>query len=178
MARVTASITRPADNTAYQSGDAIANSASAAAVVPLTFTLAGTKQAKILGASCVVTPASSNLVITALDFDLLIFRPATDIPFAAGSFAADNAAMAISAAAFRELVGVFSFVNGAWRNPAGALTAGVTGYQAVAATPRTFGYHFDPVNDSSTLIGVIQAKAAWTPLGVANQFDFALDISY
>lgn len=173
---ITASFSRPADNTAYASGDAIANSTTAASVVPLTFTLPNRRAGFIRGARAVVTPASASLVITALDFDLLLFRPTTSIPFAAGSFAADNAAMAISAAAMRELIGVFSFVNSAWRNPAGALTAGASGWQAVAPTGRT-AYAFNVSGgESVALIGVVQAKAAWTPTGIINQFDFALDI--
>lgn len=172
--RLTANFSRPADNTAYQSGDAIANSTTAADVVPLTFTLPSQRQGKLLGARCTVTPASGNVVITALDFDLLIFRPATDIPFAAGSFIADNAQMSIAAAAMRELVGVFSFVNTAWRNPLGALTAGASGWQAVAPTTRS-SYPFNVGELGSTLIGVVQAKGAWTPTGVVNRFDFEID---
>jgi hypothetical protein len=175
MARKTATFSRPADNTAYQSGDAIANSTSAAAVVPMTFTL-DNPTGKIVGCSAVVTPASGSLVITALDFDLLIFRPVTDIPFAAGSYIADNAQMSIAAAAMRELIGVFTFAAGAWRNPLGALTAGASGHQAVAPSGRT-GYQFDTLG-SNTLIAVVQAKGAWTPTGVINRFDFALDLAF
>ena len=44
----------------------------------------------------VVTPASGNLVITALDFDLLLFRPNTNIPFADAGYPADNTALAVT----------------------------------------------------------------------------------
>lgn len=173
--RLTASFSRPADNTAYQAGDAIANSVTGSAVVPLTFSLAGFRRGFLTGCRCVVTPASSNLVITALDFDLLLFRPATSIPFAAGSFPADNTAMAITAASYREFVGAFRFSAGAWRNTLGALTAGVTGSQTIDCGARPL-FSFD-VDEFSTkaLIGVVQALGAWTPTGVANQFDFSLD---
>jgi hypothetical protein len=170
--RKTASFSRPADITAYAAGDAIANSGTASAVVPMTFTM-DVPTGRITGCSCVVTPASGNLVITALDFDLLLFPSGLSLPFADGSYAADNAAMAISAAAMRELVGVFTFAAGAWRNPSGALTAGITGHQAVAPAARAWY----PLTKQS-LIGVVQAKGAWTPLAVVNQFDFALDIAY
>lgn len=174
--QVTATVSRPADNTAYQSGDHIANSTTGSAVVPLTFTLPEhIRQGVITGARAVVTPASSNLVITALDFDLLLFRPVADIPFAAGSFTADNAQMSISAAAMRELIGVLPFVNGAWRNPLGALTAGVTGFQGVLPSGRT-RLPFNVGGLTNTLIGVLQAKGAWTPTGVVNRFDLTLDI--
>lgn len=174
--QLAASFSRPADNTAYATGDAIANSTTGASVVPLTFNLPGERQGKLLSARCVATPASGNLVITALDFDLLIFRPVSNIPFAAAGFAADNAQMSISAAAMRELVGVFTFAAGAWRNPLGALTAGASGWQAVAATTRTLGYPFNVGDVGASLVGVVQAKGAWTPTGIVNQFDMTLEV--
>lgn len=176
ITQLSATFSRPADATAYTSGDAIANSGTAASVVPLTFTLPANRNGRLLSARCVVAPASGNQVITACDFDLLLFRPVTDLPFAAGSFIADNAAMSISAAAMRELVGVFSFVNGAWRNPLGALTASTSGWQAVTAATRTNGYPFNVGDVGSTLVGVVQAKAAWTPTAVVNRFDFTLEV--
>lgn len=173
--RLSATFSRPADNTAYQTGDAIANSTTGSAVVPMTFSLPTSRTGMLFGARCTVAPASGNVVITALDFDLLLFRGATDIPFAAGSFTADNAQMSITAAAMRQLVGVFSFVNTAWRNPLGALTAGAAGWQAVGPSART-RYAFDVGSGAgASLIGVVQAKGSWTPTGIANQFDFELD---
>lgn len=173
---VRANFSRPAEATQYSAGDIIANSGTANLVVPLTFSVPKSA-GRLTGCSAVVTPASSNLVIAALDFNLLLFRPETGIPFAAAGYPADNAAMAISAAAFRECVAKFSFVNGAWTNPAGGLTAGVTGYQAVVATTsRTFA----PYNVSGlaqTLIGVVQAVGVWNPGAVVNRFDFTLDIA-
>lgn len=178
--RVTATISRPAVATAYTAGDIIANSGTAGEVVPLTFKIPA-KTGTVMGCSCVVTPASSNLVITALDFNLLLFRPVAGIPFAAGGYPADNAAMAITAASFRELVARFNFVNTAWTNPAGALTAGATGYQAVIATTSRVSPVFDTRGDYGTtqpdeLIGVIQVLGSWTPTGIINRFDFALDL--
>jgi hypothetical protein len=174
----TATFSRPADNTAYQAGDAIANSGTAASVVPMTFTLPQ-HHGRITGVRCVVTPASSNLVIAAFAFDLLLFRPAASIPFAAGSYAADNAALAISAAAYREIVGVWSFVATGWRSPAGSVSvAGVTGYQAASLPNRPFA-PFNVGNLASrTLLGVVQAQGAWTPTGIVNRFDFTLDVDH
>lgn len=169
---LTATFSRPADNTAYTAGDNIANSTTAAEVTPLTFSLPRSS-GRLTGCRCVVAPASGNLVITALDFDLLLFRPSTDIPFAAGSYPADNAAMATTAAAMRDLVGVFSFLEGAWRNPAGAVTAGAAGFQWVAHTPATARFNLTGLDDE--LIGVVQARDAWTPTGIVNRFDFYLD---
>ena len=186
--RITANFSRPADNVAYQAGDAIANSTTAASVVPITFALERTSGI-LTGARCVVTPASGNLVIAALDFDLLLFRPESSIPFAAGSYAADNAAMTISAAAMRELVAVIRFSASNWRSPAGSTSvAGVSGYQAQAmASTRPYApFNIDnlcspsltPSYPNGYLLGVVQAQGAWTPTGVVNRFDFALDISH
>lgn len=171
-----ATFSNPASGGAYSAGYSISNSATAAACLPLIFPLTRSS-GRLTGCRAVVTPASSNLVITALDFDLLIFKPATSIPFAAGSYPADNGAMAITAAAFGEIVGVFRFSSAAWRNPAGALTAGVTGYQAVTSYS---GRPFEPFNvtgyASMNLLGVVQALGAWTPGAVINQFNFKLDL--
>lgn len=169
---LTATFSRPADNNAYQAGDHIANSTTGASVVPMTFSLPRSS-GRLTGCRCVIAPASGNVVITALKFDLLLFRPTTDIPFAAGSFPADNAAMAITAAAMRNLVGVFPFIATAWRNPAGALTAGASGFQWVAHTPATVRFNLTGLDDE--LIGVVQAQDAWTPTGVVNRFDFYLE---
>lgn len=173
-----ANFSRPNDNTAYSTGDIIANSLTGASVVPLSFTLPDShrRTGRLTGARCVVTPASSSLVITALDFDLLVFRPQDNVPFAAANYPADNAALAITDVAFRELVGHFVFANGAWRNPAGALTAGVTGWQAVAPATRTvYPFSLNGLSGSS-LVGVVQCKGAWTPTGIVNRFDFTLDL--
>lgn len=171
--RCTATFSRPADNVAYTAGDHIANSVTGSAVVPMTFKLPS-RGGRITACRAVVAPASSNLVITALDFDLLLFRPATDIPFADGSFPADNAALAVTAAMMRELVATFSFVNTAWRNPAGALTAGVAGTQWVTPSVAP-AFALDQLDQE--LIGVVQAVAAWTPTGIVNRFDFTLDLA-
>ncbi len=171
---LTANFSRPADNTAYAAGDAISNSTTLANSLPVTFLTAGSFNGQLLGCRAVVTPASGSLVITALDFDLLIFRSATNIPFAAGAFPADNTAMAITAAAYRELVATFSFVNTAWRGTSGALTAEALGTQAVAAGLPNAVFNLAGLT-TPALIGVVQARAAWTPTAVVNRFDFALN---
>jgi hypothetical protein len=178
--RVTATLTRPADNTAYQAGDIIANDAIAANVVPLTFQAARVSggSGRLTGCRAVVAPASGNLVIANLAFDLLVFRAAANIPFAAAGYPADNAQMTVTAAAMRELVAVFSFLATGWRSGLGSVTAaGVAGWQAVS---QTSGRNFAPFNlasiPSQNLVGMLQAQAAWTPTGIANQFDFALDV--
>lgn len=177
---VASSYARPADNTAYTSGDIIGNSGTAASVIPITFanatrvTGAGAS-GRIRGARCVVTPASSNVVITAFDFDLLLFRPSTNIPFAAAGYPADNAALTLTAAMYKELIGIIPFVNGAWRSQLGALTAGTVAHQVALPATITPSLPFD-LSDltSASIIAVMQAKGAWTPTGIVNTFDFTL----
>lgn len=171
----------PTENTAYSAGDLIANSRTAGSVVPLEFQLSR-NSGRILGCRCVVAPESGNLAITALDFDLLLFRPEADIPFAAGAYPADNAPLVVSAAMMRELVGTFRFSAGSWRNPAGTLVAGVAGYQSQALNSSRVIAPFN-VNGLSggsppaaCLLGLVQALGAWTPGAVINRFDFALDV--
>lgn len=179
LLHLTGSFSRPADATAYAAADIIANSGTGALVVPITFTVpdaANVRSGRITGARCTVAPASGNMVIVAADFDLLLFRPQTDIPFAAAGYPADNAALTLTAAMYRELVGFFPFVNGAWRNQLGSLVAGTVGYQAVGPQARV-SYPFSLHGlTGNALLGIVQAKAAWTPGAVVNQLDFTLDL--
>lgn len=173
--RVLATYTRPGQATIYAAGDSVSDSQSAAAVLPVVFECPR-QFGELYGARCVVTPASGNLVITAFAFDLLLFQPLTNIPFADGSYIVDNGALAVSAAAMKELVGVFSFAANAWRNPAGGVTAGAAGHQAVAPAGRTrYGFNLEKCA-TRRLLGLIQVQAAWDPGNVAQQFDFALDV--
>ncbi len=172
--RTEATFSRPADNTTYATGDAIANSLTGSAVVPMTFKL-GVARGLLISATCVVTPASGSLIVAGLDFDLLLFRPGASIPFADGSYIADNSQMAISAAARRDFVAKFAFVNGMWENEYGAYTGGLAGWQAsVPAIRPVIEFH---TYDSGNLIGVVQAKGAWSPTAIINRFDFSLEAS-
>lgn len=182
--RLTSTIARPADNTAYTAGDEISNSATAGSVVRPTFDLSGFTRGRILRAGVDVTPASSNLVITAFDFSLQIYKT-VDVPAAVG----DNVTHPISAAVRRKVIGDFLFDADAWKNPLGAFTASTSGYQRVPntlslplATPQLVhsdGANFDFTGDtlaSRELTAVLQVLAAWTPTGIVNTFGIVLDI--
>ena len=146
--QLTSTFSRPADNTAYAAGDEISNHATAGSVVRPTFNLSGFTRGLILAAGLDITPASGNLVITALDLNMLLFKTA-DAPAAVG----DNVTHPISGAVQRTAVGCFRFDDGAWRNPLGAFTASTSAYQEVPhtlslpiATPaltHSFGAPFD-----------------------------------
>lgn len=171
--RVTASISVPADATTFAIGDHIANSMTGASVTPMTFTI-GRGSGRISGARVTVTAASGTIVLPA--FDLLIFRPVTSIPFAAGSYPANNAALNVSAAAMDELVAVIPFTASAWRNQAGGATAvGSAVYQPGVPVTRPYA-PFDLTGlATQTLVGIVQAQSAWAPGAVAQTLRFALD---
>lgn len=166
-----ASYVKPSDVTAYTAGDIIANSLTAALVTPLIFDC-GADSGRLLSCRCLLTPASGAVVLPA--FDLLLFRPVTGVPFAAGAYPADNAALTIAAASQVHMVGAFTFGAGAWRNQAGATAAaGPWAWQSVAAAPQWAPFNLAGLG-SQQLIGVLQAQNAWTPGAVVQTLDFVL----
>jgi hypothetical protein len=173
--RITANFDKPADATQYTIGDIIGNSLTANLVVPITFDLDGIESGRITGARCTITPASGNSVLTALDFDLLLFRPEANIPFAAAGYPADNGVLTVSPTAMRELVGVLRFSNGQWRGPLGTVAVGASNYQSAAPSSRPF-FPFNVEDLTDSLLGIVQVAAAWNPGNVANNFHFALDV--
>lgn len=177
--RVTASLTRASDATQYSIGDIIANSTTAASVVPITFSSVARVSGgsgRITGCRCTVEAASGTIVLPA--FDLLLFRPETGIPFAAAGYPADNAVLSVTAAAMRELVAVMSFSATGWRNQAGGATAAGSGiYQSVLLAS---GRPFAPFNlasvPSANILGILQAQNTWNPGAVVQTIHFALDV--
>lgn len=172
--KITATMTRLSQAVAYAAGDIIANSQTAALVTPLIFDL-GASSGQIIGARCVVAAASGTVVIP--KFDLLLFRPATSIPFAAAGYPADNAALNVSAAAMAELVAVIPFSDTGWRNQAGGATAaGPALWQSVAASPLWSAINLAALN-VQYLYGILQAQNAWNPGAVDNLFTFDLGVA-
>lgn len=184
--RFLASFTMAAQGGAFTAGDLIGNSNTGSAVTPLTFenaalwtpsTADADKKAdgRILGAAVTLVSSSGTNVITACDFDLLIFRSA---PFAAGGYPATNAALTLTKAIYNELVCVIPFVNGAWRNQLGALTAGAIGWQrAVPSSLAPAPFSLAGLS-SPHLYGLLQAKAAWDPSSGSPTYtvDVQLDV--
>lgn len=182
--RLRSTIARPADNTAYAAGDEISNSATAASVVRATFDLAGFTQGRIVSAEIDLTAASGNVVTTAADFELMLFRT-DDVPAAVG----DNVTNPISAANRAASVAVFRFDDTAWTGPLGTVAAGTSQHQAVGAHlvqpsatpslqvlfPEGYYFNFDG-KATKTLTAVLRALAAWTPTGIINTFGITLDI--
>ena len=177
--RITAQMVRASQATQYSVGDAISNSQTQADVVPITFSNAArfkNGSGRIIEARITLTAASGTVVIPA--FDLLLFRPDTDIPFAAAAYAADNTALNISAAAYKQLIGVFAFTDAAWRNQAGGATAAgghLHQRQSALGTISETMFDLDGLN-SASILGLMQAQNTWNPGAVAQTFDFALTI--
>lgn len=178
--RVTATYIRGAGAAgAYAAGDIIANSETAASVVPITFNVARNVKGgsgRITGLQCVISAASGTVVLPA--FDLLGFMPATNIPFAAGSYPADNDVWNITAAQYNQLLFCFSFSSGNWRTQAGAYN---TAAGTVLWQPATvLGRPFAPFNTSALQLQYVrclmQAQNAWNPGAVANTFQFTMDV--
>jgi hypothetical protein len=185
--RYFAQTTRPADATAYTAGDEIANSATAGSVVRMSFDLSGFTRGRIIRACMDITPASSNLVITALNLNAIIFKHA-DAPAAVG----DNVALSIAAPTRSKAIGHLLFDDGAWVNPAGAFAAGTSGWQETPATmslplatpaiaeviPEGYFFEFNGNSDiaNRSLDVVLQVLGAWTPLGVVNTIGMCIDV--
>lgn len=174
---------RPAVATAYTAGDEVSNHATAGSVVRTTFDLSGYQQGKILSAAVDVTPASGNLVITAFDLAVLLFKT-PGAPAAVG----DNTTHPIAGAVRRLALSTFRFDDGGWKNPLGAFSASTSGYQKVhptqlnpLATPAEveiqapFSFHGSNLADRE-LTAVFQILGAWDPGNVANTLALTLDI--
>lgn len=182
--QLTSSFVRPADATAYAAGDEISNSATAGSVVRPTFNLSGFTRGLILAAGIDVTPASGNVVVTAFNFQMMLFKT-PDVPAAVG----DNITHPITGVQRRASIGTFVYDDGAWMNPLGAFAASTSAYQEVPhtmslpiATPaltHSFGAPFDFTGSAISareLTAVFQVLAAWTPGAVANTFGIRLYI--
>lgn len=184
--RMRSTFARPGDNTAYTAGDEISSSATAGSVVLATFDLTGFTRGKILAAQIDVLAASSNVVTTASDIELLVWKT-PDAPAAVG----DNVTNPIAAATRALAVGGFRFDDTGWTGPLGTVAAGTSQIQQVAATvvqplatnvpqyPHVPGFPFDFTGQLLTQRSFtisLRALAAWTPLGVVNTFGVTLDI--
>jgi hypothetical protein len=171
---------------AYQAGDEISSSQTAGSVVRPTFDLSGFTRGRILAAEIDLTAASSNVVTTASDMELLLFRT-PDAPAAVG----DNVTHPIAAAVRALAVARFRFDDTGWTGPLGTVAAGTSQVQAVMPTlvqplatnvleyPHAPGFVFSFEGQAiaaRSLTVVLRTLAAWTPLAVNNTFGITLDL--
>lgn len=182
--RLRSTLIRPADNNAYTAGDEVSASTVIASAARPTFDLSGFDRGRIYVAEIDILAASSNVVTTALDMELLIFKTA-DVPAAVG----DNVTNPIAAATRALAVAQFRFDDTAWTGPLGTVAAGTSQGQAVGAHvvqplatnvpqypwPAGFFFNFTGA-EARTFTAVLRVLAAWTPLGVVNTFGITLDI--
>jgi hypothetical protein len=134
----TASFTRPADTTAYASGDQVANSTTAGSVVPMTFspcTKGAGRSAQIRRVR--ISKTGTSVTNTAVRLHLFNVLPTVS--------AGDNAAITIATGA----AGYIGQVD---------VTIGQT------FTDGAAGQATCEVNvNSLTLYGLLEARGAWTP---------------
>jgi hypothetical protein len=194
--RTRSTIARPADVTAYAAGDEISNSAAAGSVVRATFDLTDYRRlldgkpfgqrllsGRIIAAEIDLTAASGNVVTTAADIELLIFRTG-DVPAAVG----DNVTNPIAAATRALAPARFRFDDTGWTGTLGTVAAATSQSQAVMATlvqplatnvleyPHVYGFPFSfGASDTVSFTAVLRALAAWTPGAVINTFGITLD---
>lgn len=150
----TATFARPADTTAYTTLDLIANSTTAASVVPLSFTLLGLgndRPVSIRRARIVL----DGTVVTNSTFRLWLFKTLPTV-----ATAGDNSALASDVSGAAGFIGTMT--NGT------ACLGMVDGICGVM-TPE-FGSEINafPVAGTSTLYGLLQAVGAYTPTSAEN----------
>ena len=195
--RLRSTVARPADATAYAAGDEVSNHATAGSVVRPTFDLSEYRNrldgapfgrrkvcGRLFAAEIDLTAASGNVVTTAADMELLVFRTG-DVPAAVG----DNVTHPIAAATLALAVGRYRFDDTGWNGPLGTVAAGTSQIQAVTPTlvqplatnvlhypwPAGFPFNFGE-SDTVTFTAVLRALAAWTPGAVVNTLGISLDI--
>jgi len=171
---------------AYAAGDEISSSQTAGSVVRATFDLTGFTRGRIYSAEIDLTAASSNVVTTASDMEMLIFKT-PDAPAAVG----DNVTHPIAAATRALAVAAFRFDDTGWTGPLGTVAAGTSQAQAVGAhlvkplatnVLQEFwptGFFFDFTGQTLAqreFTVVLRALAAWTPLAVNNTIGITLDL--
>jgi hypothetical protein len=178
---------RAVNATQYAAGDEVSNHVTAGSVVRPTLNMSGIRQGRILAAEIDLTEGSAgNVVTTASDFELLVFKTA-DAPAAVG----DNVTHPIAAAERAKAVARFRFDDTGWTGPLGTVAAGTSQVQAVMATlvqplatnvleyPHVFGcpFTFEGSKENQwEFTYVLRALAAWNPLGVILTFGITLDI--
>jgi hypothetical protein len=160
-----ASFIRPADTNAYTSGDLIANSTTAAAVIPMQFSLDQIiRRSGVIG---YVRLYKSNPTVTNATFTLHLFTEAPTVT------SGDNAALAVASA--RNHLGQI-----ACDMSTGGLVATADvrkRFQILFGTnPAVFAFNNEDKLAQKSLFGLLVAAAAYTPAS-AETFAVTLEIS-
>ena len=143
--RPSVNFNRPADTTAYASGDIVANSTTAGSVAALEFTVA-----RIVGGTGMIRRAKlrkSNTNVTNAQFRLHLFSAAPTV-----TTAGDNSAFASNVAGVAGYLGSFDFT----------LAAIVNDGPHAIALPNV-GSEINFVATAQKVYGLLEARAAYTP---------------
>jgi hypothetical protein len=155
--------TRPADTTAYASGDHITTTTTAGSVVPMEFEVARENggSGKIIGALLLTNSASA--------FGAMRLHLFNNAPFAAAGYQADNAALALTYAALQTGSGTTNPKN----NYIGYVD--FTTFTAHSSSALSIGtselteMNFACIGGAKKIYGLLEARAAITPAS-AQQF--------
>lgn len=175
-----AEITRPADTTQYTANDLITDTTTAASVVPLRFNVCRQDNGSgiITGGRII----KSTDTTTALSLRLWLFAAQ---PFAAGGYAADNAALSFTYASMARFVGFIDFTT--WIDAGTpAIAVGVPSRPSMPFSKKYVQDKSDSTADqlavkgvpqvpaSRLIYGLLQDKGGYTPAS-AEQFRIWLD---
>ena len=148
--------TRPADTTAYTAADLVANSATAASVVPISWGINGSgRWGTIRGARLY----KSNKTVTAASFKLHLFGANPGVPTNG-----DNGALVVASAA--DYLGQIALDMS---------TAGFAGGTTGAFQRATAAINFNVPALNMKLYGLLEAVGAYTPAS-AETFTATLEI--
>lgn len=164
-------MTRPADTTAYATGDAMANSDTAASVVPMEFEVAKAPS----GGSGIIIGARL-LTNSATAFGSMRLHLFNRKPFADAGYQADNSALALTYAAFQtgeatptnpkdNYIGSIDFTT---------FVAHTTSARSIGTCDQT-ELEFKTKPGSCKIYGLLEAKAAITPAS-AQTFNVILSV--
>lgn len=141
----TATFTRPSDTTAYASGDLVANSTAAGSVTAMSWTVGRVAAGSFLLPEVAIRKSGTG--VTNAQFRLHLFRAAP-----ATITNGDNGAFSVSGVA--DYLGAFDVVVDR------AFTDGAYG----AGTPVTGSYKPIKLASGTTIFGLLEAMAAYTPV--------------
>ena len=165
--KVSANFTRPTDTNAYAIADAIANSTTGSAVVPMQFTAARAVglTGMVIGAQCITDSATA--------FGAIRLHLFNTTPFAAAGFQADNAALALTYTALT--------TGSAGSSPNYIGYVDFTTFVAQSVSAVSIGQADQTQMDfacaaaSQVIFGLLEARAVFTP-GNGQKFTVALDV--
>lgn len=156
FANPSANFTRPADTTAYASGDLVANSTTAGSVSPMQFTVARVAGGSFMLRRVKITKSTTSVTNASFRLHLFLASPATITN-------GDNGAFSVSGVAAGALGRFDVTIDQAYTDGAAGWGVPVTGFDM-------------SIDLSSGLIiyGLLEARAAYTP-GSAEVFTVTLD---